>query len=333
MIKFVDLEPSIAATPQRRSNPYGGGSVIGTPDMSSSARSKGLWSNGGRFSATTTPLHHPAYQFQQQQLQRQMSGGGASKRYSGGSTISSGSIVDDYFARSFSMEQNGNVAAPAAPIGLGLTGIDRPVEQSSMERFLSTSPMNTPPAPTLGPSSTTSSSFPYNSGPAASPLPFISSPSYHQQQFYMRSPLSTPSSATFFPAGVMMEPNQGFHSHHHPQRYLHHRSSLQSLRSSSNGSVSSGRLSRAATVTPTPTPATPPPPMGPLPPLPKNPTCTYREHTKQKLLDFNRRPTHARTNSHGFVIENVGQFLKKKSYSKALTRDYMSRGHRRRGSM
>ncbi|KAF8925076.1 hypothetical protein BGZ58_001160 [Dissophora ornata] len=75
-----------------------------------------------------------------------------------------------------------------------------------------------------------------------------------------------------------------------------------------------------------------PPPMMPLPPLPDSPKFSYREHTKKKLLE-SKRPTHGRTSSHGFVIENVGQFLKRKTHVKTLTRDWMHRGQRRRDSL
>ena len=75
-----------------------------------------------------------------------------------------------------------------------------------------------------------------------------------------------------------------------------------------------------------------PPPMIPLPPLPARPRYSYREHTKSQLLQ-SKRPTHGRTCSHGFVIENVGQFLKRRTYGKTLTRDTLHRGHRRRDSV
>ncbi|KAF9389500.1 hypothetical protein CPB97_011244 [Podila verticillata] len=76
-----------------------------------------------------------------------------------------------------------------------------------------------------------------------------------------------------------------------------------------------------------------PPPMMPLPPLPAGqPRYSYRDHTKSKLLE-SRRPTHGRTCSHGFAIENVGQFLKRKTYGKMLTREIIYRGHRRRDSV
>ncbi|KAF9954133.1 hypothetical protein BGZ72_004896 [Mortierella alpina] len=75
-----------------------------------------------------------------------------------------------------------------------------------------------------------------------------------------------------------------------------------------------------------------PPPMMPLPPLPSRPRYSYRDHTKSKLLEF-KRPSHGRTCSHGFAVEEVGQFLKRKTYGKTLTRDLMHRGHRRRDSV
>lgn len=76
-----------------------------------------------------------------------------------------------------------------------------------------------------------------------------------------------------------------------------------------------------------------PPPMMPLPPLPADrPRYSYRDHTKTKLLE-SRRPAHGRTCSHGFAIENVGQFLKRKTYGKTLTREIIYRGHRRRDSV
>ncbi|KAF9988056.1 hypothetical protein BGZ75_010106 [Mortierella antarctica] len=75
-----------------------------------------------------------------------------------------------------------------------------------------------------------------------------------------------------------------------------------------------------------------PPPMMPLPPLPARPRYSYRDHTKSKLLEF-KRPSHGRTCSHGFAVEEVGQFLKRKTYGKTLTRDLMHRGHRRRDSV
>ncbi|KAG0327136.1 hypothetical protein BG000_001087 [Podila horticola] len=76
-----------------------------------------------------------------------------------------------------------------------------------------------------------------------------------------------------------------------------------------------------------------PPPMMPLPPLPADrPRYSYRDHTKTKLLE-SRRPAHGRTCSHGFAIESVGQFLKRKTYGKTLTREIIYRGHRRRDSV
>ncbi|KAF9366678.1 hypothetical protein BGX34_010353 [Mortierella sp. NVP85] len=75
-----------------------------------------------------------------------------------------------------------------------------------------------------------------------------------------------------------------------------------------------------------------PPPMVPLPPLPDTPRYSYRDHMKQKLLEF-KRPTHGRTYSHGFAIENVGQFTKRKNFGKTLVRDWIQRGHRRRDSL
>ncbi|KAG0204802.1 hypothetical protein BGX28_003374 [Mortierella sp. GBA30] len=75
-----------------------------------------------------------------------------------------------------------------------------------------------------------------------------------------------------------------------------------------------------------------PPPMMPLPPLPACPRYSYRDHTKSKLLEF-KKPSHGRTCSHGFVIEEVGHFLKRKTYGKSLTRELMHRGHRRRDSV
>ncbi|KAK3841160.1 MAG: hypothetical protein J3R72DRAFT_446080 [Linnemannia gamsii] len=75
-----------------------------------------------------------------------------------------------------------------------------------------------------------------------------------------------------------------------------------------------------------------PPPMMPLPPLPACPRYSYRDHTKSKLLQ-SMRPVHGRTCSHGFAIEDVGQFLKRRAYGKTLTRDTMHRGLRRRDSV
>ncbi|KAF9901437.1 hypothetical protein EC991_006108 [Linnemannia zychae] len=75
-----------------------------------------------------------------------------------------------------------------------------------------------------------------------------------------------------------------------------------------------------------------PPPMMPLPPLPACPRYSYRDHTKSKLLQ-SMRPIHGRTCSHGFAIENVGQFLKRRTYGKTLTRETMHRGLRRRDSV
>ncbi|KAF9194770.1 hypothetical protein BGZ50_005810 [Haplosporangium sp. Z 11] len=74
------------------------------------------------------------------------------------------------------------------------------------------------------------------------------------------------------------------------------------------------------------------PPVTPLPPLPSRPRYSYRDHTKSMLMQF-KRPSHGRTCSHGFVIEEVGHFLKRKTYGKTLTRDVMHRGHRRRDSV
>ncbi|KAG0254173.1 hypothetical protein BG011_005916 [Mortierella polycephala] len=74
------------------------------------------------------------------------------------------------------------------------------------------------------------------------------------------------------------------------------------------------------------------PPVTPLPPLPSRPRYSYRDHTKSMLMQ-SKRPSHGRTCSHGFVIEEVGHFLKRKTYGKTLTRDVMHRGHRRRDSV
>lgn len=79
-------------------------------------------------------------------------------------------------------------------------------------------------------------------------------------------------------------------------------------------------------------PADCPPPMMPLPPLPDTPRYSFRDHMKQKLLQF-KRPTHARTSSHGLAIEGVNQFVKRKNYGKELTRNWMHHGHRRRDSV
>ncbi|KAF9429690.1 hypothetical protein BGZ94_009841 [Podila epigama] len=99
-----------------------------------------------------------------------------------------------------------------------------------------------------------------------------------------------------------------------------------------NMGASAAAIARSATAFGT-CAATMPPPMIPLPPLPAGqPRYSYRDHTKCKLLE-KRRPAHGRTCSHGFVIEHVGQFQKRKTYGKTLIRDTMYHGHHRRGSV
>ncbi|KAF9096241.1 hypothetical protein BGX23_011735 [Mortierella sp. AD031] len=132
--------------------------------------------------------------------------------------------------------------------------------------------------------------------PSSMPMSLSKSPSPRGHPVSL-SPLGGDSCATF--------PSSHYHHHHH--HHPHH--------SNSNNS----NVIR-------------PPPMMPLPPLPSQPRYSYRDHTKSQLLQP-KRPTHNRTRSHGFAIENVGQFLKRRTYGKTLTRDTMHRGLRRRDSV
>ncbi|KAG0350974.1 hypothetical protein BGZ54_003484 [Gamsiella multidivaricata] len=258
MIKYVELQSSVGPRRESRSASLSKMMTpVGTPDMSTAVLMKNFLKSGARRSAGTTPLSHPLHHQPQQSYSH---GGKPADRTS---SISSSSLIDDYFAAQPAM----SISSTSGGIGLGLTGLGRSPERISMERFR-------PSAPTR-------------------PLPL------------------TPSSS----------PSLG---------YRHSFTVSRSPKFNNSGAMFPGRgsmdLNRSVNI------ADCPPPMVPLPPLPTYPRYSYRDHMKQKLLEVSK-PTHGRTNSHGFVIENVGQFLKRRTYGKTLTRDIMHRGHRRRDSV
>ncbi|KAG0272199.1 hypothetical protein BGZ95_012062 [Linnemannia exigua] len=299
MIKYVELQSSVAPRRESRASsfstlmPPGNLSAATTPDLSSAVLMKNMWTANGsvRRSASNTPLQHPAFQqhfsqayhHQHHHHQYSHSHRSSGNRSSGGSSLSSNSsLLDDYFARPqfvASQEQ------PIVGLGLGLTGLNRSPELSSMERFLSAPPRDAPP--------------PLQPLP---PLPMASLMS-HSMSPPRPHPLSCSPRSTDYLATFSSAPPSHYQLHHH-------------LNNNNNNNNNVIR----------------PPPMMPLPPLPARPRYSYRDHTKSKLLQ-SMRPAHGRTCSHGFAIEEVGQFLKRRAYGKTLTRDTMHRGLRRRDSV
>ncbi|KAF9106125.1 hypothetical protein BGX27_009288 [Mortierella sp. AM989] len=298
MIKYVELQPSVGPRRDSRSSsfsrmaamtPYGGSSVS-TPDMSTAVLMKNLWSNGAaRQSSATTPLQHPSHQMQHRRS-------GSTNRSSGGSILSNGSLIEEYFTNGpHSMEQAssfGTLAqSTAAPIGLGMAGLPRTPERISIESF------SAPPTGAL-PSVPTPRYSPVFSPSCSPPAP------NHLYSYAARSPLSNSTSAMF-------------HS--------------QVSSSMMGGSKRNSNRSSSSSIN-RPFQSPPPPPMAPIPPLPTYPRLSHREQTKQGLLE-SKRSFRGRTVSHGFAIEDVGQFLERKTYGKLLTRDPMHQGHRRQISV
>ncbi|KAI1311620.1 hypothetical protein EDD11_003328 [Mortierella claussenii] len=300
-------------------------------------------------------------QYHRQQQAQALQGSAAAKnRISGGSSFSNASqgsdLLEDYFGNTamYQATASGHPASVQSlnppvglglrlggatgeqTVGLGMTGINKSPEQAPMERFLSTPPSRPPPPPPLVLAQGPSSPLPWSHAAHSS---FPTSPSYHphhqpsshHHSTFMRSPLSNSSaSATFFAQGVTIaETNQ---SHQRPTSAMNHYRNSYGSRCSSRSRSRSSMMSLSSLYQQQHTGPPPPPPMIPMPPLPACPQYSYRDHTKQKLLEF-KRPTHGRTNSHGFVIENVGQFLKRRTYGKTLTRDTMHRGLKRRDSV
>ncbi|KAF9922038.1 hypothetical protein FBU30_007894 [Linnemannia zychae] len=301
MIKFSDLQSSVAPRRESRASSFSmllppGGCHSGatTPDLSSAVLMKNMWSANGsaRRSACNTPLYHPAFQhIGQQQQQHNYSQYSHShrrsiNRSSGGSSLSSSSLLEDYFSRpqlTSSQDQGASIG-----LGLGLTALSRSPEQLATERFPSSLPRDAPPLQPLPPL------------PMSTPLPHSRSSSPRAHPF-STSPLNHDIISSFPPVPS---------SHHQLHHHINHSSTTHY---NNNNTIH-------------------PPPTTPLPPLPERPRYSYRDHTKIQLLQ-SKKPFHGRTCSHGFAIENVAEFLKRRTFGKTLTRDTMNRGLRRRNSV
>ncbi|KAI7817969.1 hypothetical protein BC939DRAFT_480732 [Gamsiella multidivaricata] len=144
MIKYVELQSSVGPRRESRSASLSKMMTpVGTPDMSTAVLMKNFLKSGARRSAGTTPLSHPLHHQPQQSYSH---GGKPADRTS---SISSSSLIDDYFAAQPAM----SISSTSGGIGLGLTGLGRSPERISMERFRPSAP--TRPLP-LTPSSSPS---------------------------------------------------------------------------------------------------------------------------------------------------------------------------------
>ncbi|KAF9130895.1 hypothetical protein BGX30_013314 [Mortierella sp. GBA39] len=305
MIKFVDLQSSVVPRRDSRASsfsmlmpPGGSHSAATTPDLSSAVLMKNMWSANGsaRRSASTTPLHHPAFQQMSQQQQHHHHQHQHHQHYS------------QSHRNSANRSSGGSTHSSSSGGSLLDDYFSRPQEQHQLQQ-------SAPVGLGLGLSGVGRSpeqlsterflSAPLRDAPPPPPpsRPLPPFPMSHSRSGSPRahplsnSPLGHDSSSTFPSA-----PSSHYQLNHH-------------LNNSNNNNN-----------------AIRPPPSTPLPPLPSRPRYSYREHTKSQLLQA-KVPTHRRTCSHGFAIENVSQFLKRRTYGKTLTRDTMHRGLRRRDSV
>ncbi|KAF9585406.1 hypothetical protein BGW38_002517 [Lunasporangiospora selenospora] len=314
MIKYVELQPSIM--PRRDSRALAAkmmplASPGGLdPGLSTAVLMKNLWnSSGARRSGGTTPLFHPGYQ-QPPQPQHQNGPVSMSRRISGSSTASNGSMLDDYFGRPQYTADRGQAQSPLPfsppSFSQSFYGQQQPCQTGVGLGLIGMG--RSPEVPAMEkfgkmvmPVQTNAQlldAFPRPGGPLSPAFPFRSV-----------GPIGSVGS------------NHSFGSNHS------HHSSSSSISSSTNLVLQGLPPPPSRQLPP------PPPPMIPLPPLPTTrPASSLREHTKSRLLE-SRRPSHGRTNSHGFVIEGVNQFLRRRAFGKAVTREVMNRGHRRRESV
>ncbi|KAF9145839.1 hypothetical protein BG015_011779 [Linnemannia schmuckeri] len=304
MIKFVDLQSSVVPRRDSRASsfsmlvpPGGSHSVATTPDLSSAVLMKNMWSANGsaRRSASTTPLHHPAFQqMSQQQYHHQHQQQHYSPSHRNSANRSSGGSA---LSSSSSLLDDyfTRPQSTSAPQEHQLQQ-SAPVGLGLGLSGLGRSPEQLSTERFLSAPPRDAPPPP----PTSKPLPPF--PMSHSRSGSPRAhPLSNSPLGHDNPATFPSAPSSHYQLNHH----------LNS--SNDNNAIRS-------------------PPTTPLPPLPSRPRYSYREHTKTKLLQA-KVPTHGRTCSHGFAIENVGQFLKRRTYGKTLTRDIMHRGLRRRDSV
>ncbi|KAH7030349.1 hypothetical protein BKA57DRAFT_223411 [Linnemannia elongata] len=302
MIKFVDLQSSVVPRRDSRASsfsmlmpPGGTHSAATTPDLSSAVLMKNMWSANGsaRRSASTTPLHHPAFQQMPQQQQHHYHQ--HHQHYS-------------QPHRNSANRSSGGSTLSSSSGSLLEDYFTRPQEQHQVQQSASVGLglglTGLGRSPEQLSTERLFSAPPRDAPPPPPPSrPLPPFPMSHSRSGSPRahplsnSPLGHDSSSTFPSA-----PSSHYQLNHH-------------LNNSNNNNN-----------------AIRPPPSTPLPPLPSQTRYSYRAHTKTQLLQA-KVPTHGRTCSHGFAIENVGQFLKRRTYGKTLTRDTMHRGLRRRDSV
>ncbi|KAF8946037.1 hypothetical protein BGZ47_001475 [Haplosporangium gracile] len=304
MIKFVDLQSSVVPRRDSRASsfsmlmpPGGSHTAVTTPDLSSAVLMKNMWSANGsaRRSASTTPLHHPAFQqMSQQQHHHQHQQQHYSPSHRNSANRSSGGSTH---SSSSSLLDDYFARPQSTPAPQ-----EHQLQQSAPVGLgLGLSGIGRSPEQLS--SERFLSAPPRDAPPPPPSKPLPPFPMSHSRSGSPRAhPLSNSPLGHDSPATFPSAPSSHYQLNHH----------LNSSNNNNNAIRS--------------------PPTTPLPPLPSRPRYSYREHTKTKLLQA-KVPTHRRTCSHGFSIENVGQFLKRRAYGKTLTRDTMHRGLRRRDSV
>ncbi|KAG0343645.1 hypothetical protein BG004_005122 [Podila humilis] len=310
MIKYIELQSSMTPRRESRSSSFSKpGNMIPalTPDMSTAVLMKNTWS-GSRRNTRTTPIvpssggvFSPSFKTKSRGSNR-----GSSSSSLSSNSISSNGVLEDYFHFSRSPQYDPPLPPPPPPRSVPSPPSSLPSSVAPVGLGIGMGMSRSPEQPIV-------ERFVHPhyqqllSAPPVSALPPSPLPHMHTMPHV---PMSSPSS---FSSGTL------------PCSYYDH--------TASPSPSTTATCSMVRSATSTCSLSTLPPPSMPLPPLPAGrPRYSYRDHTKSKLLE-SRRPTHGRTCSHGFAIENVGQFLKRKTFGKLLTRETMYRGHRRRDSV